>query len=58
MSEEPRMEVTTTENVFREWDESGKLLREISTLTQTRTPVAPVKPRFGFELPPERPHDG
>ena len=45
------MEVATTENVFREWDDSGKLLREISTLTQTRTPVAPVKPRFGFELP-------
>lgn len=47
------MEVTTTENVFREWDDSGKLLREISTLTQTRTPALPVKPKFGFELPPE-----
>jgi hypothetical protein len=39
----------TTENVYREWDAEGKLTREISTLTQTRTPQDPVKPAFGFQ---------
>lgn len=45
--------IITTETVVREWDASGKLIREIATLVQTRTPEEPPKPPFGLQ-PPSR----
>lgn len=42
-------DITKTETTFREYDASGNLVQEVTTVITTRKPKEDAKPPFGFQ---------
>jgi hypothetical protein len=41
-------DITKTETTYREYDDRGNLIQEVTTTIVTRTPPQARKPAFGF----------